>query len=177
MNAAYIRSVKMPAKPFAVCGKHPSFRDQVPPTVGPATRMRHVAGFTLVEIVITMLVVGIMAAVAIPVVGSFIASSRETATRDEMRLLARAIAGSDDADDRGFEGDVGYPPSQLSDLVNKPDSVPAWDPFLNVGWNGPYVDSTQSEYLTDAWGSAYVYDPDARTIVSNGSGSAITVTF
>ncbi len=144
---------------------------------GPATRMRHVAGFTLVEIVITMLVLGIMAAVAIPVIGSFIASSRETTTRDEMRLLARAIAGSDEAGNRGFEGDVGFPPSQLSDLVTKPDSIPEWDPFLDMGWNGPYVDSTRSEYLTDAWDSAYAYDPGARTIVSNGSGSTLTVTF
>lgn len=137
----------------------------------------HVAGFTLIEIVITMLVLGIMAAVAIPVIGSFIASSQETATRDEMRMLARAIAGSDEADNRGFEGDVGFPPSQLSDLVAKPDSIPAWDPFLDMGWNGPYVDSTRTEYLTDAWDSVYVYDPDARTIVSNGSGSTLTVNF
>lgn len=167
----------MPSGPFEVRRGDQLLSDLVPPAVGPATRVRHVAGFTLVEVVITMLVLGIMAAVAIPVVGSFIASSRETATRDEMRLLARAIAGSDEADNRGYEGDVGFPPSQLSDLVAKPDSVAPWDPFLDLGWNGPYLDSTRAEYLTDAWGSAYVYDPAARTIVSNGSGSAITVTF
>lgn len=134
-------------------------------------------GFTLVEVVIVMLVVGIMAAVAIPVIGTFLSSSRETATREEMQRLARAIAGSDPATDRGFEGDVGHPPGALSDLVSKPDSIAVWDAFTDIGWNGPYIDSTGGDYLSDSWGTAYTYDPVARTIVSNGSGSPITITF
>lgn len=134
-------------------------------------------GFTLVELVIVIAVLGIVSAVAIPVIGTFIASSKETATKDEMRLLARAIAGADERADRGFEGDVGFPPTSLSDLVSKPDSISAWDPFTDVGWNGPYVDSTGGEYLRDAWDSSYVYSSAARTIVSVGSGSNITVNF
>lgn len=134
-----------------------------------------VAGFTLVEIVIVIIVLGIMAGIAIPVVGSFLSSSRETATRDEMRRIAVAIAG--DNAQRGFEGDVGGPPASLIDLVRKPDTLSAWDPFLDVGWNGPYLDSTNADYARDAWDSAYVYDPAARTLVSVGSGSNITITF
>lgn len=134
-------------------------------------------GFTLVELVIVIAVVGIMSAVAIPVIGTFIATSKESATKDEMRLLARAIAGADERTDRGFEGDVGFPPTSLSDLVSKPDSISAWDPFIDVGWNGPYMDSSGGEYLRDAWDSNYVYNPAARTIVSVGSGNNITVNF
>ena len=135
------------------------------------------SGFTLVELVIVIAVLGIMSAVAIPVVGTFIATSKETATKDELRVLARAIAGSDEFTDRGFEGDVGFPPSSLSDLITKPDSISAWDAFADIGWNGPYLDGTGGEYLRDAWDSNYVYDPAARTIVSVGSGSSITVNF
>jgi len=135
------------------------------------------AGFTLIELVIVIIVLGIMAAVAIPVVGNFFASSREAATKEEMRHLAQAVAGSNENSDRGFAGDVGHLPSSLADLVSKPDSVAAWNAYQQVGWNGPYIDSTNGEYLRDAWGQAYVYNPGTRTLTSIGSGSPITIGF
>jgi len=124
-----------------------------------------------------IIVLGIMAAVAIPVIGSFIASSKETATKEEMQQLARALAGSNSESDRGFEGDVGRLPSALTDLTAKPASVPDWNAFTHVGWNGPYMDSTNGDYLKDAWGQNYVYDTVARTLESIGSGSSITINF
>lgn len=145
----------------------------------PLSRRRHSrnAGFTLIELVIVIVVLGVMAAVAIPVIGTILESSKETATKEEMQRLARAVAGADTGSDRGYEGDVGRLPGTLADLAVKPASVPAWDPFTHVGWNGPYVDSTHGDYLYDAWGQLYVYDTLARTLESNGSGSAITISF
>jgi type II secretory pathway pseudopilin PulG len=124
-----------------------------------------------------IIVLGILAGVAIPVIGTFIDSSKETATKEEMQRLAKALAGTNSESDRGYEGDVGRLPSALADLTAKPASVPAWNAFTHVGWNGPYMDSTNGDYLTDAWGTAYVYDTLARTLISNGSGSPITISF
>ncbi len=134
-------------------------------------------GFTLIELVIVIVVLGIMSAVAIPVVGNLIGSSKEAATKEEMRRLVGAIAGTDPTNDPGFAGNVGFTPSLLTDLATKPGSVAVWNAYQQVGWNGPYIDTTGGEYLTDAWGQAYVYNPTAKTITSTGSGSNITISF
>ena len=124
-----------------------------------------------------IVLLGVLAAVAIPVIGNLISSAKQTTTKDEMRMLGRALAGSSTTSDRGFEGDVGYLPSALSDLVTKPDSIAAWNAFTHVGWHGPYVDSTGGLYLKDSWGTAYAYSRTNRTLQSTGSGQTITVTF
>lgn len=143
----------------------------------PHCRLYDSRGFTLIELVVVIIVLGIMAGVAIPVIGSFVNSSKETATKEEMQRLARALSGSETGSDRGYEGDVGQLPSSLADLTAKPGSVPAWNAFTHVGWNGPYVDSTDGNYLKDAWGQNYIYDTIARTLESVGSGSSIIINF
>jgi prepilin-type N-terminal cleavage/methylation domain-containing protein len=146
---------------------------------------RH-SGFTLIEIVIVIVTLGILAAVAIPYFADISDGSRISATRDEMQRLKRAIVGNPAAVaagsyvDRGFAGDVGQLPASLTDLAVKPDSIPPYNRLTRIGWNGPYIDDDANSYLTDAWGNPYVYDRAGRRLISpgaGGSGDSIIVTF
>jgi hypothetical protein len=100
-----------------------------------------------------------------------------------MLTLKRAIVGNSSITaggryiDVGFEGDIGRPPATLTELAVKPDSIAAYDRFTRYGWNGPYIDSADGDYLSDAWGFPYVYDPAGRTILSVGGPDTIKISF
>lgn len=145
--------------------------------------MKSDSGFTLVELVLIIVVLGVVAAVAIPKIGDLITGSKTNATKEEMMRLKAAIMGNPAAtsggrfSDRGYRGDVGSFPPNLTGLVTRPGGVAVWNPYTRLGWHGPYIDSTGGEYLQDAWRVNYVYDSTARTITSTGSGTNIVINF
>jgi len=143
----------------------------------PVLLLRSSPGFTLIELIIIVLVLGIIAAVAIPRIGAIVGTSKTNATKDEMRRLKIALVGSAGDDIRGYENDVGSLPPDLTGLVAKPGGVSDWDRFTQTGWNGPYVSADDDKYLQDAWGANYIYSQGSRTIKSVGSGDTLTVSF
>jgi len=146
-------------------------------------RLQATGGFTLIELVIIIIVLGILAAFVTARYSDFLQQSKVNATKSELQELKRAIVGNPRITaggkytDIGYEGNLGSPPARLRDLVNKPSGVPDYNKISGLGWNGPYIDDSGDDYLTDAWGEEYVYDPQARSIRSVGSGEDIRVDF
>ena len=127
-------------------------------------------GFTLIELVIVIVIIGIIGTVAVREMIGSIDDARFEQTRHEMEQLAFAICGNPDVrthgarSDFGYVGDVGALPPTLAALSTNPG---------HATWDGPYIDPNGS--LTDAWGIPYTYT--GSTIRSTGSGSAIDRAF
>ena len=145
-------------------------------------------GFTLLEIILVVVVLGILSAVVVPKLGGMISGSEENATRSEMGTLKSAIVGDASARvggiviDQGYKGDLGYRPASLADLVTKPGGDPVYNPFVQMGWNGPYMsDDGNASYMDDAWDNPYTLSD--TSIVSNGpdgilgTGDDISISF
>jgi len=136
------------------------------------------SGFTLIELAIIIVILGVIATAGIPVMGNMINASKISATEDELNTLKIAIVGKTGAGNiRGYENDIGAPPPALQGLFTKPAGVSNWNKFTKTGWNGPYIDGDDGQYLKDAWGVNYVYDPAGRTIKSVGGQDTITAAF
>jgi len=132
---------------------------------------RRANGFTLIELIIIILVIGIISSIALKNFGSSMESSREAATLKEMRILTEAITGDKDHikdgmhSDFGYVGDIGSIPSDLDALYQNPGGY--------TTWNGPYI---QEGYDKDAWGDDYIYNGGV-TLISPGNGDPITRQF
>lgn len=134
-----------------------------------------ISGFSLIEILVVVVVLGIIAGIAMQSMTATVDDVRRVETDREMEMLGDAIVGDPSIrtagtrSDFGYVGDVGAFPPDLQALYRNPGGYSTWD--------GPYVPPgfTQDSigYSLDAWGKAYTYT-DSITIISSGSGSAIT---
>jgi general secretion pathway protein G len=103
---------------------------------------RHDAGFTLLELLVVLAIMGILAAVIAPQVLKYVGSSRTQSTKVQIQNVTAAL--------ELFRLDVGrYPTPQegLVALVTAPQTAP--------GWNGPYLRQTTA--LRDPWGQTFLY--------------------
>src|SRR4051812_17347979 len=103
-------------------------------------------GFTLVELLLVLVILGILAAIVVPKFGGRTEQARITAAVTQISTFGTAL--------NAFEVDTGsYPRGQdgLQQLLVAPADV--------TGWRGPYL---MSDIPLDPWGHPYVYEFPGR---------------
>lgn len=101
---------------------------------------RHPGGFTLVELLVVMVILGLLAALVVPSYLGRERKARAQAAKTQIELLGTALDT--------FRLDVGRYPSSQEGLgaLRSGAGVP--------GWDGPYL---KKDIPMDPWGRSYVY--------------------
>lgn len=105
------------------------------------TRYGREAGFTLLELLVVLAILGLLAAIVGPQVIKYLDSSKSQSARVQAKNVAAAL--------NLFKLDASRYPTQeegVAALVKQPASVP--------NWNGPYL--AEQSAILDPWGRAYL---------------------
>jgi len=114
------------------------------------TVQRATAGFTLIEILLVVVIIGILAAVAVPRFSGRIGQSRESACQASLQAISLALDM--------YEVDHGYYPATLNDLING----------SGADWHGPYL---KQGLPKDPWGNEFIYAPQQNNYSLKSSGA------
>jgi prepilin-type N-terminal cleavage/methylation domain-containing protein len=136
-------------------------------------RLRHARGFSLIELTVVIVVIGIMAGIAMQSLTVAVEDGRKLQTERKLDLVAKGIVGDPGIMQDGVRSDFGY----VGDIGAFPPNLAAL--YTNPGlalWNGPYVQIDHTEdtisYRTDSWGQALAYSGGVM-VTSSGHGTPI----
>ena len=106
------------------------------------TKPRPDAGFTLLELLVVLAIMGLLAAIIAPQVLKYLGSSRSQTAKVQIQNI--------DAAAELFRLDVGRYPTPEEGLTALVSAAPSAQ-----GWNGPYLQKAAA--LKDPWGQPYLY--------------------
>ena len=115
---------------------------QSPTDIRRKSGRRRDGGFTLLEMLVVLAIMGLLAAIIAPQVLKYLGSSRTQTAKVQIQNIDAAL--------QLYRLDVGRFPTQEEGLA----AVMA-APSTAAGWNGPYLQ--KSTALTDPWGQPYQY--------------------
>lgn len=122
-------------KHYLICTKNPSL------SIGPIGHSIGARGFTLLELLVVILIIGLLTGIVAPRFLGQIGRSEATAARAQLDAFDKAL--------QAYRIDTGRFPSTsqgLRVLVTQPGDEPRW--------RGPYM---QGEIPSDPWGTPYQY--------------------
>src|SRR5437899_943496 len=109
-------------------------------------------GFTLIEVATSLIILGVLAAMLVPLATSLLDSQRASTAETDLTRIYTSIVGDPKQNTYGYLGDVGAFPASIMDLVQLPAGNPP-------GWNGPYLSDARIDtgIIYDAFGSPIEY--------------------
>ena len=147
-------------------------------------------GFTLIEILMVMALIGILATLSLIPLNDSLDQAKFDQTLNQMKQIRSALVGemlnSNSTKLRfGYLGDLGKLPTTAQGLTALWEQPSGFDPWesdapsrIGSGWNGPYLMDqgvAGVDYAKDAWSTPYVYDPDSDpvTLISRGADRGV----
>lgn len=117
-------------------------RNRPVPVTSRSALYRRARGFTLIEIMVVVVIIGLLAAVIVPTVVSKVDQARVAKAKEDIQSLETALT------EYRLDNST-YPTTDegLDALVKKPEDSSV------THWHGPYV----QRIVKDPWGNAYHY--------------------
>jgi general secretion pathway protein G len=148
------------------------WRERLRPAAARAKSHEQEAGFTLVEMLVVIAIIGLVVGLVGPRVLNYLSESKVKAAKIQIESFSAAL-------DLYYLDNGAYPGANegLAALVERPGSAPAWNgPYLKTGsvpvdpWGHPYVYKSPGDhapYEIDSYGSGGV--GDSQSLIKSAS--------